>query len=255
MIVDANVNLSRWPFRRLRGDEPEELAAMLRARGVERAWAGSFDALLHKDLSAVNSRLADDCRRRGGGLFVPFGSVNPKLPDWEEDLRRCHEVHRMPGLRLHPGYHGYALDDADFLRLLRQAAERRLVVQLAMKMEDERTQHPLMRVKTPDVNPLIKALPDVPGLRLVMVNSLRDLSRSQITQLRAAGDVWFEISMVEGVGGVMRLADEIGHERLLLGTYAPFFYIESAFLKMREAALGEAQTAAIQSGNARRLVP
>ncbi len=37
MIIDVNVNLSRWPFRRLRGDDPKELAKMLRARQIEHA--------------------------------------------------------------------------------------------------------------------------------------------------------------------------------------------------------------------------
>src|SRR5204863_6795783 len=65
MIVDVNVSLSRWPFRRLRGDELPELVSMLQARGVTQAWAGSFDALLHKDMAGVNERLAADCARHG----------------------------------------------------------------------------------------------------------------------------------------------------------------------------------------------
>ena len=34
MIIDTNVNLSRWPFRRLAGDETADLVARLRQRNV-----------------------------------------------------------------------------------------------------------------------------------------------------------------------------------------------------------------------------
>ncbi len=37
MIVDTNVYLSRWPFRRLPGDEPADLVAKLRSRNVTQA--------------------------------------------------------------------------------------------------------------------------------------------------------------------------------------------------------------------------
>jgi predicted TIM-barrel fold metal-dependent hydrolase len=252
-MIDVNVNLSRWPFRRLVGDEPVGLVAGLRRRNVTQAWAGTFDGILHKDLASANERLANDCLRCGPGILVPFGSVNPMLPDWQEDLRRCHEVYKMPGIRLHPNYHGYNLGDGVFAELLRLAAARRLLVQLAVCMEDERTQHPLMRVPPVDITPLPDLLKNEPGVRLVVLNC-DPLHNPEQLQSLASGRVYFDIAMVEGVGGVGRLAQKISIQRVLFGSHFPLFYFESPLLKVIEAGLTVAETRALLEENARRLL-
>jgi predicted TIM-barrel fold metal-dependent hydrolase len=251
MIVDTNANLSRWPFRRLAGDDTPDFVTRMRKYGVSQAWVGSFDGILHRDVGGVNARLAADCQHHGGGLLIPFGTVNPKLPDWQEDLRRCHEVYRMPGIRLHPNYHGYTLADPEFTEVLRRAADSRLLVQLAVQMEDERTQYSLMRIPPVNLAPLADIVRSVPSLRLVVLNAGRNPYWKQIV---AAGNVYFDIAMVERVGGVAQLAADISPERVVFGSHFPLFYFQSAALKVQESGFSPANAKSITEDNARRLL-
>lgn len=253
-MIDVNVSLSRWPFRRLPLDEPAALAAALRRLGVTQAWAGSFDGVLHRDVAGVNRRLADDCKAFGEGLFVPFGTVNPTLPDWREDLRRCHEEHRMPGIRLHPNYHGYGLDDPRLAALLDEAAGRSMLVQVVAAMEDERTQHPMLRVPPIDPAPLAGLVVRRPQLRVVLLNASIRPTGDPIKRLVDTGRIWIDTAMIEGVAVIERVVDSVGSGRILAGSHAPFYCAEAPSLKLQEAALKEADRRAIAEGNARSLV-
>lgn len=240
-IVDTNVTLGHWPFRRVPGDEPAELVERLKSNGVIQAWAGSFEGLFHRDLSGVNERLAKTCREIAPDWLIPFGSINPLLPDWETDLKRCVEQFQMPGIRLHPNYHDYRLDHPELGRLLALAAERNLIVQLALLMEDKRTQPHLARVPHVDVKPLPGILKQHPTLRIELLNAFQAVSIDQAAGLLAAGKVWFEIATLEGVGGVGRLIEKTAAERVLFGSHFPLFYFESALFKMRESDLAQGQ--------------
>jgi predicted TIM-barrel fold metal-dependent hydrolase len=252
-MIDCNVALERWPFRRLNLDEPARLVAKLQSRGVTQAWAGSFDGLFHRDIASVNQRLADSCRQFRDFL-KPFGTVNPALPDWQDDLRRCHEVHKMPGLRLHPNYQGYTLDDPRFAELLSLATERGLIVQLALSMEDERTQHALHRIPHVDPKPLPEIVAKLPKLKLVLLNAFRSLPLLKAAEVAKAGQVWFDIAMLESVAGVAKLVEQVSPERVLFGSHSPLFYFESAELKLVESGLPEPILKQIRSSNAERLI-
>jgi uncharacterized protein len=255
MTIDVNVNLSRWPFRRVPCDEPAQLVAKLRHGGVAQAWAGTLDGLFHRDVAAANTRLAEECRRYGAELLLPFGCVNPLLPDWQEDLRRCRREHQMRGIRLHPNYHGYRFDDAVFAEVLAEAARERLIAQVVLRMDDDRVQHRLMQVPDVDVAPLVGVLA-TPQQRppLVILNAKCSPDAGSLRKLAALPDVYFDYAMCEGVGGVAALIDIVSAERLLFGSHLPLYPLESSLLKLRESDLSTAQAEAICSGNAQRLL-
>jgi uncharacterized protein len=254
-IIDVNVTLGRWPTRRVVCDELPALVVKLKSHGVDEAWVGSFDGLFHGSLTEVNNRLAKSCEDVSEMKLRPFGSINPLASNWESELERCARVHKMPGVRLHPGYHGYALDHPDFARLLQIAAERRLVVQLAVLMEDARMMHPLMRVPPVNLGPLAKVAAQISGVKLVLLNALTTGDKTdKLFPVLEAGEVYVEIALLEGVGGIESLLKTVPAERILFGSHAPSLYFESALLKLRESALPAHHVAAMRHDNAARLL-
>jgi hypothetical protein len=261
-IIDTNVHLSEWPFRRLKYDRTEALVRKLRRHRIAQAWAGSFDCVWHKQLDSANRRLADDCREQGGGLLIPIGSVNPAWPDWEEDLRRCHEQYRMRGIRLYPAYHGYALDHPEFLRLLASSARRGLLVQIVIRLEDERVHHPSVIAPVGGASRLPEVFDKVPEARVQLLNADTVYRGRELRALIERSRTMFDIAALEGDGGVGRLIDgthptyrgQVPSDRLLFGTHAPFFPCESSLMKLFESPLDRQQLDKIMFANARMLL-
>jgi predicted TIM-barrel fold metal-dependent hydrolase len=274
-IIDVNITLGKWPTRRVPCDEVDKLVDNLRAHNVAEAWAGHYDGIFHTDLTDVNNRLANLCAMGAtAGLpssvspnqnerqpdkelqphLVPFGEINPLAPNWEFELDRCATLHHMPGVRVHPNYHNYKLDHPNFARFLKAAAERKLIVQLAVLMEDARMMHPLMRVPPVDITPLEKLVSQTPGLRLILLNALTSVSRTdKLYRLTNAGEVYVEIAMLETLAALETLVKDIPVERILFGSHAPSFYFESAALKLQESNLPAAHHRAITHDTARQL--
>ncbi|MCX6625974.1 MAG: amidohydrolase family protein [Acidobacteria bacterium] len=250
-MIDVNVSLFRWPFRRLPAGDGPAVVKKLREQRVTQAWTGTFEALLDQDLTAANARLAAACRQLAPDLLVPFGAINPKSPGWRDDLQRCHDSHGMPGIRLHPGYHGYTLDDPAFAELLALAVEKHLLVEIALSMEDVRTQNPLFRVPPVDAAPLERLLGNGPRAGIVLLNARHG---SGARKLAASGRVYFDFSMVEGVGGVAKLAETVSSSRVVFGSNFPLFYFESTIGKIHEAGFAPAIETAVREGNARSLL-
>jgi predicted TIM-barrel fold metal-dependent hydrolase len=94
----------------------------------------------------------------------------------------------------------------------------------------------------------------VPKLRLVVLNAFRNMNLEQAATLASAGDVWFDLAMMEGTPGLNNLVEKVGPNRVLFGSHFPLFILESALLKLREAELPGAVQKRIQADNAREVL-
>ncbi len=244
-LIDTHVYLFQWPFRRLPNDDPAALASHLKSRGVTAAWAGSFEAVFHRDIASANSRLWEECERHGRDFLTPCGTVDPTIPDWQEDFRKCREDFRMRIIRVFPAYHGYGLDAPEFGQLLDLAQRSGIGVQIVLEMEDIRAQHPLLIVKPVNATPLLRWLDTFPGLRIMLLNCHRAVAAPDLAKLCSAGRVYADLGMLEGVAGLERPAAILSQRRLCFGSFAPMFYFESALLKLMESQLNQDSVRAV----------
>lgn len=245
-IIDTNVHLFRWPSRRLPLDETESLVEKLHSLGVTSAWVGSFDAILHRDLGAVNQRLDETCRRYR--VLRPIGSINPHANGWERDLRQCHEIHNMPGIRIYPNYHGYGLNEDCFQALLGAATQAGLFVQIAASMEDVRTQHPMMLVADVDLTPLPEVVASVDGARVQLLN--HRLTGSLLQRLVPIDGIYFDTARVDQTDGIRTLLKAVRPGRVVYGSHAPFLIPEAALIRVAESRLTDNEILAVLSSNA-----
>ena len=261
-IIDTNVNLFSWPFRALKYRDTKALVAKLKKHRVIEAWAGSFEALFSKDMSGVNARLAAECHEHAPGFLIPFGSVNLAWPDWQEDVRRCHEVYKMPGLRIYPGYQPFDLDHPDMKNLVEMTSERGLILQVVFGMEDPRVHHPIINVGPVTFSPLLRVMKGAPNAKVELLHFSGSMRGEELAQFLTETNMLLDISALEGNGALGRMigsvpainSPRVPVERLLFGSHAPFFPLETAILKLIESPLDAQQLPAIMQDNARRLL-
>ena len=262
-IIDTNVNLFKWPFRRMKYGDTRSLVAKLRKHRITKAWAGSFEALFSKSINDVNDRLVKECRANGEGMLIPIGTVNPAWPDWEEDLRRCHEVYRMPGIRLYPTYQTFDLSHIEIPRLMSQAADRGLIIQIVGDMEDSRVHHPIVLTRELSFDPLIEIMKKIPKAKVQLLAWNERVSSELLKKLIAETSIVLDISWLESTGALGRMIEgnrwsgpdtPVPVERFLFGSHAPYFPVESAVIKLFESPLTLEQMKAVMNVNANQFI-
>ena len=228
-IVDTSVFCGHWPFRKLPSTTPQALKAHLQSFGVRQAWVGSAEAVLYPDPMEANELLLRDIT--GDEYFLPVAIINPTLATWRRDAMLCLERWRCRAIKVVPNYHGYPLADRiqpPVVDLLHLAQDANVPVCVQMRMMDERTHHPLMRV------------PGVPAKELVELASRYRESRllacgaylSELPTLARAPNVWAEVSLVEGGRSLWGAIDSLGANRVVFGSHSPFQYFEAMAAKL-----------------------
>lgn len=234
MLIDVNAYLGHFAFRQLRHNTPDGLLRVMDAKGIDKAVVSSASAITYRNAQSGNEELAEAIKPHADRL-IGLAVINPFYAGWKDDLKTCHELFGMKGLRLYPKWHNYKLTDTCCSDLVDAATERGLIISIPARAEDERQRSWLVDVRdltAAEIAPLVKAKPQA---RFLLVNGIGFAGSPLVPRQGAvATNCWFEISRLSAVMGdeIGQLIARAGADRVVFGTGIPFTYPDPALVKL-----------------------
>ena len=234
MIIDANTYLGHWPFRQLRYNTAEKLVELMNSNGIDKAVVSSINAIFYKNCQSGNEELAMEIREHRDH-FIPFATLNPMYPGWEDELKLCAETFNMNGIRMFPHYHNYKLTDDASMRLIHEATQRSMPISIPIRVVDRRQRHWLDSARDLSLSEIEEIIRQCPETTFILTNGI-GWENSQLVkdEFFKSCNFLIEISRLTSVlqESIPRLLDALGPTKLAFGTGMPFKYPRPAMLKV-----------------------
>ena len=237
-LFDVNLSTGRWPFRRLPLEKLSDLSVRLRAAGISGGLVRSLEAPFSMNVYEANDLLLESCRNHPE--LIPAPSVRPDFTLWREIDARA--------VALHPVCHQYSLEAPETLEMIEALLGKKILPVIVIREEDERGQHPLCRVApvaVDEINSLARRFPEHPFLVL-------NAYAGEIGHLDAP-NLYADIAFAETFPALSHAVEKFGTERLVFGSHAPFFCLESELSKLEYGKLTEEQRTSIAGENIGRI--
>ncbi|HRU05275.1 MAG TPA: amidohydrolase family protein [Candidatus Brocadiia bacterium] len=248
MIADLGCFLGQWPFRSLPASGVDALSAMAAQQGVRRAAVSGFEEVFWEDGFEGARRVAREIA--GRSWLVQFLALNPGFPGWEKDLERGVKELGVQGVRLIPGYHGYALGSAGVKELLAAARQMGLAVAMHVRLQDERMHW--MRLFAPVAAQEVEAfLGESQGVRVAVMGMEIGAARQVAAALKAREQAWVDWSRMRAMlFGLNDLVEAVGAERIVYASLWPLQTPSSMLNLVKTGGFSPEQREAMLWGNA-----
>lgn len=230
MIYDLTAFLGPYD-RRAVGLAAEPLARLLGVWEIERVFAGRIDTLFHENCNGADRLEAPARFDRITVESVPV--IDPTLPNWQEPLVALFEKNgqRLPIVRLHPGHHGYDVDDEAVLGpVVDWTHHHGATVQVILAVDDSRRRHPASKVRDVPLESLANLAKRFPQQRFLASGAVFG-AVSALAKTKPA-NLWADTGRIEAAGGLQRLFDAGWADRLVFASFAPLLILHSAVARV-----------------------
>jgi len=244
-LVDVNAWFGHWPFIKFRLNTPAKLSRHLRDEGISLAVVSSAESVFSRDLDICNRLMIKKLQPYDN--LIPLVIIDPSLPGWCDRLDECRGRGMPRAVKILPSYHCYELSDSRVDAFMEELRNRKMGVVIQMRIEDERSQYPLLKVPGVDgmqVMELAGRFPEVPVLCLCPYMA------EAVALVQGGSNIYTDISFAERLNTVATLLEQIPVERVVFGSHCPFLYARAAIMKIRTADISKRDLAKIMSANA-----
>jgi predicted TIM-barrel fold metal-dependent hydrolase len=242
-MIDINVSFGSWPFQRFAENTPAKLSRHLKHEGISHALVSSIDAIFYPDPDVYNRLLVESLKPFPE--LLPVFTVNPILSNWEKIV----DSSKIKAVKIYPGYHNYPLLSDQIYLLADKLVENKMALMIQMRVEDERSHHPLCQIPPVPVADIIKFAKKYPLLPVICLCPYF----AEAIELTAASNVYVDISYVETLNTIARTLRDVPAEKILFGSHTPFLYTRGATMKTEYAEIDKTTLKMITGTNARKI--
>ncbi len=236
-------------------NEADELAKLLRSAGIGAAIIGPVEGILYRDPAEAVELLFErlnDCAE--SFKLLPAAVINPAFPGWRSLLAKSIDK-GIVAVKMYPNYHDYQANGEQARELVEAATEAGLPVICCVRVEDERQHHWHMLMPPVPASEVAELAKAVEGARVILASANQREIEAFLTEAPPERS-WAEVSYLKSpINSVEYMVQRFGHERLLLGTHAPFLTPGVSVAKVKQAAISDEAKQAILLDNARRIWP
>lgn len=246
--LDLNCMLGRWPFRKLRHSNTEDLLNTHRINRITGGCISSLDSVFYNDPYEGDEDLAEILKDMPG--YVHIQSVNPILSFTVDDVIRGAESLGTKGVKIYPCYHQYDFDAPELEPLFRFCEEKDIPVFVQLRMEDYRADYLVLQKQfgAKDIQALLEKYPNN---RFVLLTARLNEIQALAPVINESDKVLFDTSgLKDGLFSVEAVVEKIGTDKLAYGSMYPLFCLKSTLLLVEKAQLTEAEKKKILFENA-----
>jgi predicted TIM-barrel fold metal-dependent hydrolase len=240
----AQAERGLWHLWPLKVTTPIELVGLINRFGISKAAIRSLRSIYY-DHSEGNKEVFEAVREYPN-RFVAVVTVYPHYQRSLEEFEEYVNESGIAGLELEPLYHDYELNDETIDPFLEISIKRKIPVLLPLCITMNQN---FPKLKVEDVQKLVDRYPDI----TYVLGKFSYEIEKVLHLMKKHDSVLVETSGLHLFGGIERLVEEVGADRVLYGSGLPIQMIGPALAKIQEAEIREEEKNLILGENAQKL--